>query len=380
MPGQEVVFRVARTTPEFEALRGDWTQAARRAGACRFYQEFDWQWTWWSSVAGRAGNDFSPYIVLARDAKGPAGVMPLMVRRDRRLPTLDWMAAEATDYPDVIAAADADPAALWSAFAGAMRAGGIAMADLRQIRPDSMFARLAAAELEPSPREDRAIFVDTAHGSEEQFIKGLNSELRKTMRRRTKRLSEQVQWRFIQSEDPDAVRTALEFCLTHKRAQLAGDPASLAAHLALFEPFARAIAAQARVGTAKIVASAIAAGDQLLSAHVGFRDGERLYYYLTAHDPAFDRFSPGTLLALESIKACCRDGVKLFDMLRGDYAFKWAISKSSVPLLAYRRGLTLAGRAYLPVERWARIARRRWRDAAAKPHRPDTASQNAKAA
>lgn len=380
MPGQELVFRVARTTAEFEALRDDWTQAARRAGACRFYQEFDWHWTWWSAAAGKAGTVLAPYIVLAGDAKGPAGVMPLMLRRDRRLPTLDWMAVEATDYPDIVAAADADPAALRSAFAAAMRASGAAVADLRQIRHDSAFARLDASVLEPSPHHDRAIFVDTAHGSEEQFTKGLAAELRKTMRRRTKRLSEQVQWRFIQSEDPAVLRTALEFCLAHKRTQLAHDPVSLASHLTLFEPFARAIVARGRVGTAKIVATAIAAEDTPISAHVGFRDDERLYYYLTAHDPAYDRFSPGTLLALETIKACCRDGVKLFDMLRGDYAFKWAISKTSVPLLAYRRGLSLAGRAYLPIERWARVARRRWRGATARPAPPRADAGDAKAA
>jgi len=360
MPGQVFAFRVAATTPEFAALRADWAEAQRRAGPVRFFQEFDWHWIWWNA-AGRADGALSPYVVIARDAKGPAGVLPLMVRRDRRLPTLDWMAVEATDYPDIVAAADADPAAVWAAFDAAMRSSTIAMADLRQIRPDSAFASLVPAGLEPDPREGRAIYVDTAHGDEERFMKGLNSELRKTMRRRTKRLTEQVQWRFVQSEDPAAIQAALEFCLKHKRGQLAGDAASLKKHVEQFEPFARALAALGRVGSAKIVATAIAAGEGPISAHVGFLDQERMYYYLTAHDPAFERCSPGTLLALETIKACCRARVPVFDMLRGDYAFKWAISKAAVPLLAYRRGLTLAGRTYLPIERLARVARRRWR-------------------
>ncbi len=377
MPGQVLAIRVARTTGEFADLRADWAEAQRRAGPTRFFQDFDWHWTWWSSLAGGAvrARGFRPHVVLVGDARGPAGVLPLMVRRDRRLPTLDWMAGAATDYCDAVVARDADPGAAMRAFRAAMASSGAAVADLRQIRPDSTFARLAPADLEPDPREGRAIYVDTAHGDEERFMKGLNSELRKTMRRRTKRLTEQAPWRFVQSEEPAAIQAALEFCLKHKRGQLAGDPASLRGHEEQFEPFARALAARGRIGSATVVATAIAAGEGLISAHVGFLDRERMYYYLTAHDPAFERCSPGTLLALETIKACCRARVPVFDMLRGDYAFKWAISKAAVPLLAYRRGLTLAGRAYLPVERLARVARRRWRGAHRAP-----AGETAKAA
>jgi CelD/BcsL family acetyltransferase involved in cellulose biosynthesis len=374
MAAQGLSIRVARTTAEFADLRAGWAAVAARAGAVRFFQEFDWHWTWWNA-AGCADGALSPYVVLASGADGPCGVLPLMLRRDRRLPTLDWMASEATDYPDAIAARGADPAALTAAFGAAMRASGAAMVDLRQIRPDSAFARLTPADMEPDPREGRAIFVDTAHGDEAAFMKGLNSELRKTMRRRTKRLGEQVAWRFVESEEPETVRSALEFCLKHKHGQLAGDPESLRRHIEQFEPFARALAALGRVGSARIVATAIVADRGPISAHVGFQDRERLYYYLTAHDPAFERCSPGTLLVLETIKACCRAGVPVFDMLRGDYAFKWAISKASVPLLAYRRGLTFAGRTYLPIERLARVARRRWQGA----HRA-SAGETAKAA
>jgi CelD/BcsL family acetyltransferase involved in cellulose biosynthesis len=374
MNGHGHSFRVARTAPEFADLCADWAEAQRRAGAVRFFQEFDWHWTWWSA-AGRADRALSPYVVVASDANGPAGVLPLMVRRDRRLSTLDWMAGEATDYCDALVARDADPGAVMRAFRAAMASSGAAVADLRQIRPDSAFARLAPADLEPDPREGRAIYVDASHGDEARFMKGLNSELRKTMRRRTKRLAEQTPWRFVQSEDPAFVRAALEFCLRHKRGQLAGDAASQRRHEEQFEPFARALVARDRIGSARIVATAIAAGEGLISAHVGFLDRERMYYYLTAHDPAFERCSPGTLLALETIKACCRARVPVFDMLRGDYAFKWAISKASVPLLAYRRGLTLAGRTYLPIERLARVARRRWRGAYRAP-----AGETAKAA
>jgi CelD/BcsL family acetyltransferase involved in cellulose biosynthesis len=63
--------------------------------------------------------------------------------------------------------------------------------------------------------------------------------------------------------------------------------------------------------------------DGAAAAFYGFSAHRRAYYYLSGFDPAFDRFSPGTLVVGHAIEQAAREGATEFDFLRGREAYKY---------------------------------------------------------
>jgi CelD/BcsL family acetyltransferase involved in cellulose biosynthesis len=63
--------------------------------------------------------------------------------------------------------------------------------------------------------------------------------------------------------------------------------------------------------------------ERAAAAFYGFSGHGRTFYYLSGFDPAFDRFSPGTLIVGHAIEQAAREGVTQFDFLRGREAYKY---------------------------------------------------------
>ena len=63
--------------------------------------------------------------------------------------------------------------------------------------------------------------------------------------------------------------------------------------------------------------------DRAAAAFYGFSAHGRAFYYLSGFDPAFDRFSPGTLIVGHAIEQAAREGATQFDFLRGREAYKY---------------------------------------------------------
>jgi CelD/BcsL family acetyltransferase involved in cellulose biosynthesis len=66
--------------------------------------------------------------------------------------------------------------------------------------------------------------------------------------------------------------------------------------------------------------------DEVIAAFYGFADthhGGRTYAYLSAFDPRFEDFSPGTLVIAHAIEEAMREGAGSFDFLRGREFYKY---------------------------------------------------------
>ena len=65
-------------------------------------------------------------------------------------------------------------------------------------------------------------------------------------------------------------------------------------------------------------------GEVVAGVYYGFTRGDRALAYLGGFDPAFAFESPGTLTIGTAIEAAAADGVRSFDFLRGQEAYKYA--------------------------------------------------------
>jgi CelD/BcsL family acetyltransferase involved in cellulose biosynthesis len=67
----------------------------------------------------------------------------------------------------------------------------------------------------------------------------------------------------------------------------------------------------------------IEVGGSLAAGTIGFRWGDRSYLYNSAFDRSWGALAPGMVLVGEDIRLAIEDGAAGFDLLKGDYAYKY---------------------------------------------------------
>jgi CelD/BcsL family acetyltransferase involved in cellulose biosynthesis len=75
-------------------------------------------------------------------------------------------------------------------------------------------------------------------------------------------------------------------------------------------------------------------GSEPIAVLYGFSFCGRLFYYQIGIDPEWERFGPGAVLILETIKEAYESGHKEFDFLRGDEEYKSSWTNESRDLFA----------------------------------------------
>jgi len=84
----------------------------------------------------------------------------------------------------------------------------------------------------------------------------------------------------------------------------------------------------------------IEVGGDLAAGTIGFRWAHRFYLYNSAFDRSWGNLAPGMVLVGEDIRLAIEDGASGFDMLKGDYAYKYRFGAvpRTVRRMLVRRG------------------------------------------
>ena len=75
--------------------------------------------------------------------------------------------------------------------------------------------------------------------------------------------------------------------------------------------------------------SALWLGDELAAVHLGMRSATTFHYWLPAYDRAHARWSPGSLLLVHLLREAADRGLAVFDLGRGDNAYKRRLTARS---------------------------------------------------
>ncbi|MCK6453556.1 MAG: GNAT family N-acetyltransferase [Alphaproteobacteria bacterium] len=348
---------VASDRAWIEAEEG-WARIAARGARVGLFQDHAWLGAWWRAAAGAPAAP-GLHTVIVSDEAGPVAIAPLVVRRDRFPARLIWMALEVSDYCDLIALPGLDAGRLWRALKPAMAASGAAIADLSQLPPDGAAAGLLRHGARAGTLALKSPYLDLAGRTWPEVEKSFSGSFRQEMRRKGRRLAKQLPWRCAEYADPARRAAAVEFVVAQKRRQFADEPAACAQLEQVFAPFARDVFMRDRIGQARVHVSALEAeaDGRMIAAHLGFVDADRFYYYVPAFDPEFQADSPGQLLIYELVRRAAEERVPVFDMLRGDYAYKWRLTDAAVTLMSILEPLGILGGAYLGARAIARRVR-----------------------
>jgi CelD/BcsL family acetyltransferase involved in cellulose biosynthesis len=76
----------------------------------------------------------------------------------------------------------------------------------------------------------------------------------------------------------------------------------------------------------------IEVGGSLAAGTIGFRWGDRSYLYNSAFDRSWGALAPGMVLVGEDIRLAIEDGASGFDLLKGDYAYKYRFGAVARPV------------------------------------------------
>lgn len=68
--------------------------------------------------------------------------------------------------------------------------------------------------------------------------------------------------------------------------------------------------------------SVLWAGDRVIAAHYGMIERGRMHYWFPTYDPAYSRYSPGTALFTEIVRAATTHGIDCIDMGYGEQPYK----------------------------------------------------------
>ena len=141
----------------------------------------------------------------------------------------------------------------------------------------------------------------------------------------------------------DPAPQVLEQCLRWKSAQYQRtglwDVFASRRHVELFTEFNR---------RGILTTTTLRAGAQLLGVHVGMIHEERFYSWLPAYDPAFEKYSPGTLLFDYMLEQSFQRGHQVFDFLIGGESYKWNYA-THAHVVEHYGNPPLARRLYQPV-------------------------------
>ncbi len=321
---------ILKTEDEFDRLQDAWTALVERSG-CTIFQTFEWQRAWWKYFGkGRRLN----IIVIEREGR-VIGIAPMIRERVgffgiKIMSALKFAGSDISDYIDVIAEPDDLPEILkylveyikstektWDFF------------EMRDVSE-----RYQTRDLLRRYLEEAGLKVFTYKGNVcpevqlpatwENFLLHISGNVRYQLKKKSDRLKKAfpVELELIKDGD-DAVENAVrEFASIHgARWEGLGyknafkDANHLAFHVEVAQMFARR--GWLRMFFLKV-------GRSRVAVNFDFNFHDRIYFYQGNANGSEEvmKYSPGFLLRCAAIEEGIAEGMKTYDMLRGDEIYK----------------------------------------------------------
>ncbi len=326
-------------------LKEEWSALVERCARATIYQTWEWNEAWWRSFGG--GKRLR--LLLIRHNSALAGIAPFYVSWHFRTPLrrLAFLGTGAADYLDIIAPDEHAAAVCSAVFRHLDSTRGFDMADLQQLRPESLSRRAAPCLVEslpPSWRVEQAAQEPCPYLSLPPAWEQLTGRLGKKMRSNLGYYDRLLFKNFPDARvglvGPDRLDAAMSatIALHQQRWNARLLPGALAG--GRVQSFQRTVARRFQeAGWLRLHLTEVEG--RPVAALYCFRYRHKYYYYLGGFAPDMGRYSLGTVLTSRAIQAAIGEGCAEFDFLRGSepYKYRWQPEERiNHRLLFYRRG------------------------------------------
>jgi CelD/BcsL family acetyltransferase involved in cellulose biosynthesis len=328
--GEKCSTTVIETERELDGLENTWNEILSESDSTVF-QTFEWQRTWWMYFGkGRRLHCFvfnfnGRTVGIAPMFKEPIRVLGLKIATH-----LQFIGSPLSDYVDIIIRPGYEVAvleALTECLVSSAKEWDVF--DIEDVSERSVIMRVL-----PKILEKHGVPVFTYQGNVcpqltlpatwELFLQGLGPNGRYNFRRKSKKLQErfETEVEILENETDDLVAGVDAFVRLHgERWRSLGYPSAFddgthrAFHIEIAKRFARR--GWLRLFFLKVNGVRVAVS-------FDFNYANRIYMYqANAHAPEeIMRYSPGFLINCIAIRRAITEGMKVFDFLRGDEAYK----------------------------------------------------------
>jgi CelD/BcsL family acetyltransferase involved in cellulose biosynthesis len=258
------------------------------------------------------------------------------VALERRGETLAFLGGtEVTDYMGPVAR-ETDRAGVAKELLGALvREEGWARADLRGLPADSPWTPLLADAARSQGL--RVEVIDDDNGvapflplpsSWDDYLGSLPSKLRHEIRRKARRLEAEAGPYRIARSTPSTLREDLDLFVELHRSSEGPKGVFMRPGMEIF--FRRLGEEFLDAGVFRL--NLLEVGERRVAGTIGFAYGGLAYLYNSAFDHAWGALSPGMVLVAEDIREAIDEGRSGFDLLRGDYGYKYRFGAERRPV------------------------------------------------
>jgi CelD/BcsL family acetyltransferase involved in cellulose biosynthesis len=269
----------------------------------------------------------SPGLLLLAFAEDERGAQVGAVAFERIGGVLRFLGGtEVTDYLGPVSIPEVGDAVAKELFASLARREDWAQADLRGLPEDSPWLeRLSGAA---AAQGFQCEVVDDQNGvtprlalpgSWHDYLESLSAKLRHEIRRKARRLEEEAgPYRICLATEATLEPFLDRFVELHRSSE---GPKGVFLQPGMEIFFRRLGAAFQPRGIFRL--TFLEAGGEKVAGTIGFRFEGTHYLYNSAFDHAWSRLAPGMVLVAEDIRIAIESGCSVFDLLKGDYAYKY---------------------------------------------------------
>lgn len=323
----------------FEEFAGYWQHLIDGCSEPTFFDSLTWQKLWWSEYGA---NSELKLLAVRSDSGDIKMIAPLMIDGSE----LSFLGGtDLVDYHDFLSTDHSVTGPLEAIVRAIDEMPGVKSINLQSIPGNSAtiaeFGELAekfgwSVEI---CQEDVAPRLELPD-SWDSYLASLRRKDRHELRRKLRRLDAAGEIGQIELTRPEDIDAAMDAFMTLYRMSAAGKAAFMTADR---ERFFRSVA----VGLAHEKATRLAfleIDGEKVATSLSFVCGDVRYLYNSGYNPAKSSLSVGLLNHALAIRRSMEEGIKVFDFMRGNEAYKYhlgAVDRAVFALTATRRGGSL---------------------------------------
>jgi CelD/BcsL family acetyltransferase involved in cellulose biosynthesis len=322
------------TATEFEGLCDEWTDLFISSGSNNVFLTYEWMSEWWSQFGGKS----ELFVITVRNSEGAViGLAPLCIERTMfggfgpRVLQFLGCRFVGSDQLDVLAQPGLEEAVadqVVSAILGRQRdwsyirfddlaVNGVVIGHIRE--------KLTLAGMSEIKINSTICPFTTLPASVEEYQAGLAQRVRHTFRNRTSALDRQgaTEYKCL-LEGPELVHGYSELMRLHQERFRSEGKTSMFLGAAIQKFHAAVLSRLAKRHWVRLYL--VQTGGTAVAALYGFVTGNRFQFYQSGMDPAWSKFSVGTVIMGKTINDAINSGCREFDFLRGNETYKshWA--------------------------------------------------------